>query len=81
MRALFVSLFGVFALTATVTHIWTVIIAFSEGGFLGGLVTFILPFLSELYWMIEMWDKNDLYSTVALLHLVLAIPFVIFGRE
>jgi hypothetical protein len=31
--------------------------------------------------MIEMWDKNDMYSTVALLHLVLAIPFVVFGRE
>ena len=81
MRALFVSLFGVFALTASITHIWTVIIAFSEGGFLGGIATFILPFLSEIYWMIEMWDKNDLYSTIALWHLILAIPFGVFGRE
>jgi len=81
MRALFVSLFGVFALTASITHIWTVIIAFSEGGFLGGIATFILPFLSEIYWMIEMWDKNDLYSTIALWHLILAIPFGVFGRD
>ncbi|MBM3455044.1 MAG: hypothetical protein FJX80_07840 [Bacteroidetes bacterium] len=81
MRALFVSLFGVFALTASITHIWTVIIAFSEGGFLGGIVTLILPFLSEIYWIIEMWDKNDLYSTIALWHLILAIPFGVFGRE
>lgn len=81
MRALFVSLFGAFALTASITHIWTVIIAFSEGGFLGGIVTLILPFLSEIYWIIEMWDKNDLYSTIALWHLILAIPFGVFGRE
>lgn len=81
MRAIFISLFGLFAITASITHIWTVIIAFSEGGFLGGIVTLILPFLSEIYWMIEMWDKNDLYSTIALWHLILAIPFVVFGRE
>lgn len=81
MRAIFISLFGLFAITASITHIWTVIIAFSEGGFLGGIVTLILPFLSEIYWIIEMWDKNDLYSTIALWHLILAIPFGIFGRE
>lgn len=81
MRAIFISLFGLFAITASITHIWTVIIAFSEGGFLGGIVTLILPFLSEIYWIIEMWDKNDLYTTIALWHLILAIPFGIFGRE
>ena len=38
MKAIFVSLFGVFAITAIITHIWTVIIAFTEAGFFGGVL-------------------------------------------
>jgi hypothetical protein len=33
MKSIFVSLFGVFTITAIITHIWTVIIAFTEAGF------------------------------------------------
>jgi len=39
MKAFFVSSYAFFAITATITHIWTVIIAFSEGGFFGGVYT------------------------------------------
>ena len=58
MKAIFVSLFGVFAMTAIITHIWTVIIAFSEAGFFGGLLTLFLPFLGEIYWMFKMFGKK-----------------------
>ena len=81
MKAAFVSLYGVFAVTAAITHIWTVIIAFSEGGFFAGILSLILPFLAELYWMFKMFGENDTYSYIALAHLLLAIPFSIFGRE
>jgi hypothetical protein len=80
MKAIFVSLFGVFAITAIITHIWTVIIAFSEAGFFGGLLTLFLPFLGEIYWMFKMFGKNDTYAYIALLHLILAVAFSMFGR-
>ena len=81
MKSIFVSLFGIFAVTAIVTHVWTVIIAFSEAGFLGGVATLLLPFLSEIYWIFKMFDQNETYSYIALFHLILAIPFSMFGRE
>lgn len=80
MKAIFVSLYGVFAITAIITHIWTVIIAFTEGGFFGGILTLFLPVLGELYWMFKMFGVNDTYAYIALAHLILAIPFSKFGR-
>lgn len=81
MKAIFVSLFGIFTVTAIITHIWTVIIAFTEGGFFSGIISLFLPFLAELYWMFKMFGENDTYSYIALTHLILAIPFSMFGRE
>jgi hypothetical protein len=80
MKVIFVSLFGVFAITAIITHIWTVIIAFSEAGFFGGLLTLFLPFFGEIYWMFKMFGENNTYAYIALLHLILAVPFSMFGR-
>ncbi len=81
MKAIFVSLFGVFVFTAIVTHVWTVIIAFTEGGLFAGILSLFLPFLAELYWMFKMFGENDTYAYIALVHLILAIPFSMFGRE
>jgi hypothetical protein len=79
MKAIFVSLYGVFAISAIITHIWTVIIAFTEAGFFGGVLTLFLPFLGEIYWMFRMFGENDTYAYIALVHLILAIPFSILG--
>jgi hypothetical protein len=73
MKTLFGSLMGVFTITAIITHIWTVIIAFSHSGILGGIVTLFLPFLSELYWMIKMFGHNDTYAYIAFVHIILAV--------
>ncbi|MCA0933241.1 hypothetical protein LCM02_12330 [Lutimonas saemankumensis] len=81
MKALFVSLYGVFAITAIITHIWTVIIAFTESGFIGGIMTLLLPFLAELYWMFNMFGENNIYAFIALAHLILAIPFSMLSKE
>ncbi|WP_460692341.1 hypothetical protein [Mucilaginibacter puniceus] len=78
MKALFLSFYSIFAVTAIITHIWTVVIAFSVGGFFAGVICLFLPFLSELYWMFKMFGENDLYAWIALIHLVLAIPMGIF---
>ena len=81
MKAVFLSLVSIFSITAMVTHIWTVVIAFIEGGFLSGVVSFFIPVLSELYWMVKMFGENDTYAYIALLHLLLAIPFAMLGRD
>jgi ABC-type glycerol-3-phosphate transport system permease component len=47
---------------------------------LGGILTLFLPFLGELYWMFKMFGENDTYAYIALTHLILAIPFSMFGR-
>lgn len=70
----------IFVITATITHIWTVIIAFSESGIFSAILTFLFPFLSELYWMFNMFGENDTYAYMALIHLILAIPISIFSR-
>jgi hypothetical protein len=80
MKAILGLIFTVFVVTATITHIWTVIIAFTEGGFFAGILTFLFPFLSELYWMFEMFGENDAFAYTALIHLILAIPLSVFGR-
>ncbi len=80
MKAIFVSLYGIFAITAIITHIWTVIIAFAEAGFISGILTLVFPFLGELYWMFKMFGENNTYAYIALTHLLLAIPFSMFGR-
>ncbi|WP_373494334.1 hypothetical protein [Aquiflexum sp.] len=79
MKGFFFPIYIIFIFTAIITHIWTVIIAFSEGGFLGGILSLFLPFLAELYWMLKMFGENDTYAYIALLHLILAIPFSMFG--
>lgn len=81
MKALLGSIFGIFAITALITHLWTVIIAFNEAGILGGIITLFLPFLSEVYWMIKMFGENDTYAYIALVHLVLSALFAIIGKE
>jgi ABC-type glycerol-3-phosphate transport system permease component len=64
-----------------ITHVWTVIIAFTEDGFWAGILSLFLPFLAELYWMFNMFGINDTYAYIALVHLLLAIPFSMFGKE
>lgn len=80
MKALIASLFGVFVITASVTHIWTVVIAFNEAGILGGIISLFLPAISEVYWMFMMFGENNLYAFVALIHLILAIPMAMFSK-
>jgi hypothetical protein len=76
-----VAISGIFMITAIITHIWTVIIAFNESGFLGGIITLIFPVLSEIYWMIKMFGENDLYAYIALIHLILALPMVLLNGK
>jgi hypothetical protein len=39
-------------------HLWTIIIALVNSGFLAAGVTLIFPALSELYWGFEVWKAS-----------------------
>ena len=81
IKVILISLYGIFVITAIITHIWTVIIAFTERGFFSGILSLFLPFLAEIYWMVKMFGTNNLYACIVLTHLILAIPFSLFGRK
>ncbi len=81
MRTILWTFFTAFIVTAIITHVWTTIIGFQEGGFFGGILTFIFPFLSEVYWMIKMFGENNLYSIIALIHLILALLYAFTDRN
>ncbi len=81
MKTILGSIFAVFSITAIITHIWTVIIAFKAGGMIAGIISLFLPVLSELYWMIKMFGENDTYAYTALIHVILSAVFSIFGRN
>ena len=53
-------------------HIWTTVIAYERGGADRAIVTFILPGLSEIVWLIKLWGHNTLYC-------VLCFPYLILG--
>ena len=63
-------------ITGLITHIWTVIIGFLEGGFWGGLITLFLPIGSEIYWMFKMFGVNNTYSYIVLTQFILIIPIL-----
>lgn len=50
-----------------VVHFWTVIIAFSKGGFIAGILSFIFPVLSEIYWVFSLWGEYDAYVNTAII--------------
>lgn len=64
--------YGLFKITALITHVWTIIIAYEESGLLAAIISFFLPVISEIYWLIQMFDVNKTYATLVVLHLVLA---------
>lgn len=62
-------------------HIWTTYVAFSEGGFMAGILTLFFPFIGEIYWMIKIWGENDMYMTFAVVHFVGWLFYVFVGRQ
>lgn len=77
MRTYLSPVFAAFATTAIITHIWTFIIALLGKGLFAGIVSLLLPFLAEIYWMLEMVEANNTYATITFIHLVMAGPLVL----
>lgn len=64
----------ILGILVAIGHIWTTVIGFQEGGFLGGILSLILPFLSEIYWIIKMIGVNTPYVVYTILCIVLFLP-------
>jgi hypothetical protein len=79
MKYLIATLLPIFMISSIIFHLWTTYYAFSVGGFWSGILSFILPFLSEVYWCIKMWGKDSTYTTIACIHILGAIVFSLFG--
>ena len=73
MPLLILILLFIFPISAIIFHVWTVVIAFTIGGFWWGVVTLIFPMFSEIYWMIKMWGVNNLYTALCVVHVIGAI--------
>ncbi|MFC4769919.1 hypothetical protein [Effusibacillus consociatus] len=59
------SLFFVLAIiSGTLLHIWTVFIAYSDAGFLGAILTFVLPGLAQIYWFYDSAVQFGIFGTV-----------------
>lgn len=73
------TLFKLFAnfiyLLGASAHIWTVYIAFTEGGFFAGVLSLFLPVLSEIYWIFKMFGDNNLYSISIIIISVIVLFF------
>lgn len=57
-----------------VVHVWSTIIAFVESGLLAAVLTFVLPVLSQIYWLIVVAGQQGLlvpYCIVVMIFLLL----------
>ena len=81
MKSIFNFLASIYTLTAIIVHLWTVYIAFTVSGLIAGVISLFLPIIAEIYWVYKMLGHNQDYVTVAIVHLVLAIPYLLFKRD
>jgi len=80
MRALITLLASSIWILGTVYHLWTVIIAFQHG-FISGIVTLILPVISEIYWFFKLWGENTVYIVVSIIYAVIALIVTLFRNN
>ena len=73
--------FSFWAVSASIIHIWTLIIAYQVSGLLATILSFIFPVIAEIYWIINQWSTHRIYVLVALFHIVGGIVIYFFARR
>lgn len=81
MKYIFYLILSIFPISAIIFHLWTTFIAFDQGGFWGGLISFIFPFISEIYWCFKVWGENSTYTTIAIIHFLGAFLYGFSGNN
>ena len=56
-------------------HLLTTLLAFTKAGFWGGVLTFVIPAISELYWVIKLWNINSIYTILAIYCVIVALIY------
>ena len=80
MRVLVALLASSIWILGTVYHLWTVIIAFQHG-IVSGIVTLVLPVLSEIYWFFKLWGVNTPYIVVSIIYAVITLIVSLFRND
>ncbi|MFN4006733.1 MAG: hypothetical protein ACK4HE_04385 [Chitinophagaceae bacterium] len=62
MKSLISFLYNLFILIAIVYHVWTCYIAYQIKGIIVALLTAILPVVGEIYWIANLWGREN-YQT------------------
>jgi len=70
--------YGIMWILGTIYHLWTVIIAF-KSSIVAGIVTLVLPAISELYWFFATLGDNAVYTTLAIVFTIGAIVYKALG--
>jgi hypothetical protein len=68
-----------FSLGGAAFHVFTIVVAYEESGFLAALITASAPPLSELYWVIKIWHKSGYLTNQYDMLFLLLIGIGIFG--
>jgi hypothetical protein len=57
-------------LLGLVVHFWSTIIAFTEAGVLPAIATFLLPVLSQIYWLVVVAGEQGLLAPFSILVMI-----------
>jgi len=62
-----------------VIHLWTTLIAFKVFGFIAAILTFIFPFISELFWFLKIGNNTNFNSIYCVIVAIFFIPLILIN--
>lgn len=64
---------------ACLFHVWTIILAYQVSGFVGAALSFFMPVLAEIWWVIVFWRKVGPLNLYTLAMVAVVAMYVIGG--
>jgi hypothetical protein len=64
---------------AALLHVWTIILAYQFSGFIGAVLSFFLPVISEIWWAVVIWKRVGPLNLYMLAIVAVVALFVIGG--
>jgi hypothetical protein len=64
-------------------HLYATILAFLASGYVAAILTFILPFFAELYWIVTIWSETGVFwhglAVASVAYFVLCLMAIMAG--
>jgi len=57
-------LYLLLGIVGIIIHVWTILIAYNMKGLIGACISFVLPILSEIFWMIASYTISHTIFTI-----------------